>query len=214
MEKSIGTTLHIIQAPADVIREIAGNTRGLTNHETQWEELMSTDEVELLETIWLEARSGQRARATSGRDYIFPVGFTRENATAPEDGEEENEDGATSIEPVFEAEFVGTTWELDPVLGADEWTIDINFSVHYDYALPVHEPLPSIEGENAVRLEGPSTRFHRAKLATQTVFRSGSIRMMGYWTPAGTEEFADGDLMQAAFLKLQVVRLDDEEPER
>ena len=213
VEKSIGATIHVVEGPAEVIREIRSQTRGLTNHEDQWDELLAHDEVTLLDTIWMEGRSGQRSKVESGKEFVFPVGVAIEREV-PKDKEDDAEQAETRLlyaEPSLETQVIGTMLEMDPVLGADEWTIDINFALHYDYAPPEHEAAPQVGDGDDVRMEGPTTKFHQAKLSTQTVFRSGSIRMMGYWAPEGAPQFADGDIMQAAFLKLEVVRPDEEE---
>ncbi|MEX2579204.1 MAG: hypothetical protein WD342_09105 [Verrucomicrobiales bacterium] len=110
------------------------------------------------------------------------------------------------------SESIGTSLEVDPVLGADGDTVDIVITFEYDYAPPVIAgPPEGADDGNKLVLDGPTTRFHRANVLTSTTMRSGMIRLVGTWNPEGTPEFDNADIAQALFIKVDVVPVSEEE---
>lgn len=60
-------------------------------------------------------------------------------------------------------------------------------------------------------LDGPTTRFHRSELNNQTLFRDGTIRVVGSWTSEGHPPFDQQDRIQAVFLKIDLIPAQEEE---
>jgi len=56
-----------------------------------------------------------------------------------------------------------------------------------------------------VRIGAPAVEFHQASIDTNTELTSGMVRLLGTWKPEGTPELEKGDLLQAAFLRMDVV---------
>jgi len=62
-----------------------------------------------------------------------------------------------------------------------------------------------VREDGAIRMDGPATTFHRAELSTTATLRSGMIRMVGMGRPTGTPELDGSDVLQAVFVRADVV---------
>ncbi|MDF1813559.1 MAG: hypothetical protein P1V20_15275 [Verrucomicrobiales bacterium] len=202
--KAVDITLHIVEGPGRLLRETSRKTRRIANHAKVWEELIKSPEISIRTTNWIEARSGSRAKVEAGLNYRFPTGA---DILAKPENEKQNRDTATS--GIFDEQRVGTVFEVDPVIGADNTTIDLNFSVKHDYALPTVTNLSKITPQ-AVKLDGPTTTFHRASITTQTTLRSGMYRMACMWQPGGIPKYDNADILHAVFIRAEIVELSQE----
>lgn len=213
VEMALGFTTYLVEGPATKMREAIASTRGLANHHAAWETLSADPEVIHLSSNWIEGRSGQRCKVRVARDFTFPVG--NHLLTGPT--KTEKADGAAPGDPLgtlsgeFEVREVGFSFEIDPVLCADGHTNDVNFGITQDYAEPTTVAAPAAVGEGVVALDGPTTRFHRSELNNQTLFRDGTIRVVGSWTPEGHPPFDPQDRIQAVFLKIDLIPAQEEE---
>ncbi len=113
---------------ADKIRDIL---EGMLDEET----------AELKETVWLRSSSGNRAKTESIIESIYSTEFdpaeipNTVGSVGSSSGVEPDGDGSlartymTSANPTaFETRHVGTTLEMDPVLGADNTLIDLSLA--------------------------------------------------------------------------------------
>ncbi len=215
-EKMISIAAYIVEAPGPVLRKAAQNTLPLADHHKVWEEVQKEAGFSIINTSWIEARSGNRAKIESGRNYMF-VSPVFGPTTVEGDGKKEGEQNPrrtkeTEISTEHEVERIGTVLEVDPVIGADNTTIDLNTAIDFHYAPPVVSGKPGIE-EKKVILDGTVTSFKKTRITAQSTMRSGSMRMLGMWRPSGTEKFDNADIMQAVFLKAEIVALDDGDEE-
>ena len=80
----------------------------------------------------------------------------------------------------------------------------------YGYAPPVQRPPDEPPSDHTIRFAVPTIEFRRHEFKASTTMRSGSTRMISVWKPAGTPEL-DGDVLQAAFLRADVVLLNPPE---
>ncbi|MCG8599981.1 MAG: type II and III secretion system protein [Verrucomicrobiales bacterium] len=156
--------------------------------------------VDLLSAPSVMARSGQRAKIEVIREFIYPteydppeipnqfgsIGFTTTGGTATGGGFP-----VTPATPTaFETRNTGVTLEVDPVLGADELTIDLNLApevVEFDgfinYGSPIQTTAtnalglvtPVIITEN--RIEMPV--FNTRKVTTQVTIWDGQTVALG-----------------------------------
>lgn len=214
VERTVPITMHVIEGPAAEIQAILKQTRGLPDHTPAWEQLQDNNAISIVSTQWLECRSGQRAKVQAGKQFTFPVeaGIAPREGQAGAKAEGEAGEALTSgyAEGSFETRLIGTMIEVDPVVGADEQTIDINFAVEYDYA----HPSTSGEAERdvgVVALDGPTTEFHQAEVSASSIFRSGMMRMVSIWRPEGTPDLEQNNTLQALFLRVDLVTLDKSE---
>lgn len=215
VEKMIALTLHLVEAPGGVLRQAAKDSLPVANHAKVWERLKEEEGFTYLNTTWFEARSGNRAKVEAGRNYHFLTAELGANAEAAktekgEDGEDGNRGGIVpEIFSICEEQRVGTVVEADPVLGADNVTIDVNISVDYDYGQPEVSGDAALE-EGRILLDGTTVTFRKARVVGSQTMRSGSMRLIGMWRPQGLARLEGEDRMQAAFLKAVVVPLEVE----
>ncbi len=231
VEKSIGVTVHVVQGPAGLIRRLTRESRSFADHTKAWNELQAAAEqgqASIIRTIWGEGRSGQRFKVESGRNHPFNVGAyalsTGEPGAPAPTPEDNNEGEAAKPQPQpkpilknsamsgeIETRLVGTSLEVDPVLGADNTTIDLNLSFNYDYAPPVVSGEAELDANGNLFMDAPSTNFHRTEVNSSLIIHSGMIRIIGVWKPEGTPEFDQADILQAVLLKADVLQLEDKE---
>lgn len=95
-------------------------------------ELTKANKAKIIETQMLVARSGEKATAESIREFIYPTEY--EPAELPQtvkiekgaENQVSKKDFATGPTPTaFETRNLGSTFEVEPVIGTDNKTIDI-----------------------------------------------------------------------------------------
>ncbi len=153
--------------------------------------------VDMLSAPSVLARSGQRAKIEIIREFIYPTEYDPPEIPNQFGG---NGGGATvmgNIFPVtpatptaFETRNTGVTLEVDPQLGADEFTIDLNLSpevVEFDgfinYGSPIQSSMTNALGLNEKvtitenRIEMPV--FNTRKVSTQVTIWDGQTVALG-----------------------------------
>jgi len=156
--------------------------------------------VDLLSAPSVMARSGQRAKIEVIREFIYPTEYDPPEIPNSFGGNDEgggSSGGAFPVTPAtptaFETRNTGVTLEVDPVLGADEFTIDLNLApevVEFDgfinYGSPINtvattiatslsRPEPVVITEN--RIEMPI--FNTRKVTTQVTIWDGQTVALG-----------------------------------
>lgn len=205
IERNIAIEAHLVEAPAALLREIANTTRSLPDHESQWNQLQGNAEAKILNSFWSSGRSGTRTKIESGESRSFPVAVDFDEVVRGEGGPVIFE----GVSPTIDEELVGTTFDVDPVLGANETVIDCQFSLKRDFAAPAFVAPKEAGEENQILLSGATARFHESSLILQMKTRTGTIRMVGLWRPEGAQEFEDKDVLHAFFLRLTAVPVEE-----
>ncbi len=148
----------------------------------QAQEWVRSDVATIIETVLVPARSGQRAKAESIREKLYPTepGVPEIPSSVDLDGESGSKLLVRNVPSAFETRNVGTTVEVDPVLGADDITIDLNLSpeiVRQNGVLdwPPENPLPDF----TVSLP----RFYAMKTTTQVTLRHSRYAFLGSHRP-------------------------------
>ncbi len=192
---SIGFALHVVQAPAVVLRELADECRTLADHSPAWKTLQSGDDAEFLATHWMEGHTGQMCQLEAGERvmYLLPG--------------EPNADGGQTIEA--KTKCVGTSWKLEPVIGADGQSIDLNVELIFDYA-PAEIIKGRISNQGEIALGMPT--FSEARSNSSMTFLSGATRMLSMWKPTSNVGSDQPDLLHAAFLTATIIRAPEIEP--
>jgi len=137
--------------------------------------------ADIVETATILARSGQRAKAESISEYIYPTEF--DPPIVPKDvtlGSGTNAPIGDFTPTAFETRNLGTTIEVDPVLGADGHTIDLNLSPEI-VELEGNTSWSNDDYKGGVKLEQPL--FHAMKVTTQLTLHSGTYQMIGTTRP-------------------------------
>jgi hypothetical protein len=191
-----------------------------------FEEAALAGKAKFVRTLWLETRSGQRAATHTGLKYMrlgaprmgppasapagTPTNPSRTDAFAPKEGKPAENPPAPPIEGWQSVEHltenVGASFELEPVIAPDG-TVDLNVSLDYDYAPPVQRHPQSVPKDDVFRPAPPATDFHQANLSTSIMLLSGTSQLLGVWQPEGAPEFKAGDVLQAAFISVDVIEV-------
>ena len=166
--------------------------------------LIEDRDATLVETALVTARSGQRAKVESIHEHIYPTGFQ-----APEVINPEGEKGSKTVlilphPTAFETRNLGVTLEVDPVLGADGKTIDLNLAPELVY-LVGEQSWAEYEGD----LGTSSTRtpsIYTAKTTTQVATTDGEYCLISAQSPQNMETgMTDGSRKLMAFVRVDVV---------
>lgn len=210
IERNIPFTFYIIEGPVAAIDQVLENTAGIADHTDEWNRVRNLEDISIVGVYRVEGRSGQRAKIESVCNYTYPFASQGEEATKSKEKDESPSHGELACH--FETGQVGTVIEFDPVLSADEVTIDLNLSFRYDFAPP---RISSGTGDNSkpIPLSQLTTEFHKAKFNCQTTLIGGTMRLLGTWEPEGAPRFEHSDLRQAVFLKADIVPLLPEQME-
>lgn len=176
----------------------------------------------IIETAMVTCRSGQRARASSGSEYIYPTEYDPPEipnkvklsggAKAPE----------TGVNPTaFETRHVGTTLEVDSVLGPDNVSIDLNLAPEV-VRLDGHVAWPNDDVE--AKLQARMPIFFKMKITTQVTLLDGGYAFLGTMRPRqasveGVEEpivlaFVRGDVGVLPWPKPRKKALNKQEGEK
>lgn len=199
-QRQLNIRAEIYQMPALAALKVQQLCGPLDDHVSIWESvqgMVERGQATLVTTASVVARSGQRAKAEDISETIYPteVDWDKEQKTV--------------LPAAFETRNVGTTFEVDPVIGADDYTIDLNLSLEHHTTPPIMRPI-SVTSPNSghvVTVEMPE--FHAKSITTQITIGAGGVKCIGAWRPTGKPEYAEADAMQVVFLKvdIQVMRL-------
>ena len=135
----------------------------------------------IIESALVTARSGQRAKAESIHEFIYPTEF--DPPEIPNEVELKGKAKApiTAVTPTaYETRNVGTTIEVDPVIGSDNTTIDLNLApekVELDgYSIWPHEDIDPLFKQRM-------PTFYTMRITTQITLTDGNYGFLGTTRP-------------------------------
>ncbi len=190
-------TLHIIEADAATLRKIADETANISDHSKallKLEALVAQRKARFVSTQQLETRSGQRASIHAGTERMSVTKFRKSDASGEMVAAVDRSPG-------------GTRLEVEPIVGPDGWTIDINLSLDHEF-MPAKQEHQGENGGGAKGLETNTTLTHNAHVITATTMRSGFTRIIGLWKPEGAPSPIGKDVLQIAFLHVDRLAID------
>ncbi|MFK5923840.1 MAG: hypothetical protein QM496_16805 [Verrucomicrobiota bacterium] len=194
-ERHLSFQLEIYRLPALLVLELQQSASEQSDHTPERNavyDLIKKKHANLIGSLSLECRSGQRATMVDGQQYRYLDRY-------------EWDEKSQKILPVFMIQDVGTVFEVDPVLGADDSTMDVSFSFEHHTA-PPDQKMTQIRLPNSEsNIEFPVPVFHSKKVVTQITMQSGTTRIICVYRPTGDEEHQKKDLMEVVFLKGFVV---------
>ncbi len=161
----------IAQLEAISLLENAGSTSDASKLVADLRQRAAADDgVKLAAAPSLTTRSGQRAKASSGKIYRYVSGYSFEG------GKET---------PQTDQTLNGTTLETDLVIGADGSTIDVN--LHFEHALADLEIRPqSVVGPHSgQKLDFESAIENKAVISAATTLLDGQSKFIGALEGAG-----------------------------
>ncbi|MEZ0275806.1 MAG: hypothetical protein ACAH88_12945, partial [Roseimicrobium sp.] len=184
--------IRVMEADGAVLREEVKKCATLADHAAtvkRLEALAAEGKAKYLNTLRLDTRSGQRATIRRALERQYPSEYSLEEKD--------------QVSVTKEMRPVGITFEVDPVIGPDGATVDVNLAFEYHYAPPTLRWEPA--GQQGARsIESQVIDFHTTKTTFATTMLSGMTRMIHVWKPE-TPGVPDTDVMQVAFLKSDIV---------
>jgi hypothetical protein len=192
---SIAFTTHVLQGPGSLLRRLTAQAASKSDHRAELDELLAAVKagtVQHLNTARIETKSGTRATAEQVTQHqaITEVSV--------------NDKG----EPFFTQEMrrVGLLLELEPTVGADGVTVELNIAPEFHTAAPFEHREHLIDTQGR-RLEFPLTDYHAAKVVTAITMPDGTARLLSLHKPTGKLEFEKEDILQAIFITCDILRV-------
>ncbi len=168
------------------------------------QESIDKGKATLVESVMVTARSGNRAKAESIQEYIYPTEYEEASFLH---SEKSLGTATKQIAPQarnFETRNVGVTLEVDPVIGSDERIIDLNLAPELVY-LTGKESWGKHEAEgSAVEVLMPS--FYTVKTTTQVTLVAGEYLLMSVQSPRNLETgMTDPERKILVFVKANLI---------
>lgn len=191
--KNLSFTLHLFEAPSPLLRRLLTERGTIQDHRPMLEALRAAanqKQARSLSTLRLETKSGQPANASDGieKPFIAEVGI--------------GDDG----QPFSHHEMrpLGPGLEVDPVIGADGWTIDVNASLRSTTAAPEDYTLRYTDPPTGHEITIPQFRFHQMETNTAVTLQDGNVKLLSVWKPTGPA-FEGKDVLQCALIEAHIV---------
>jgi hypothetical protein len=198
--KNLTITTRIIQGSGSTLRAMQKAALGQADHTAIVTKTLADASVRLLRSDIITTRSGNRCSVKSGRDlnYITESSFGERPAlpAAPASARDDTE--VTAVE----TRRIGYDLEIDPVIGPDGHTLELNLIASFDTAPPTQSLEPALAGET--KLATPLWQWHDAETQTSFTLLSASTRILSVWKPSGSDEH-EGDILQALLVTADVV---------
>lgn len=193
-ESAIQCRVDIFEAPRGDILQL------LRKHDVDGDQAAAFEEV----LLWLAAgkafhragilslaQSGNRSKTKSGKEVSYIIDYELKNGT---------------WNPNWEWRNSGTILEIDPFLGPDKHSIDLNLSVEHHFRPPTfRKGTQTIDetGEKGLEIDLPT--FYFGEIQSQLVILSGHTRVLGILEdPAGNENHSNIVFVSARIAKSQL----------
>lgn len=145
------------------------------------QEWIRDERASILESVMVTARSGQRAKTESITEMVYPTEFDPAEIPHTLTQAEDTDSAITPINATaFETRNVGVTLEVDPVLGADNTTIDLNLAPEL-VKLEGYTIWPNEDIDAEFRAELPT--FYTMKTTSQVTTLDGRYAFMSTLRP-------------------------------
>ncbi|NNE91432.1 MAG: hypothetical protein HKN23_07275 [Verrucomicrobiales bacterium] len=133
--------------------------------------------AEVIQTVVLQGRSGNRVKVESITEFIYPTEFDPAEIPNQVDLKDGAEAPVTGVNPTaFETRHLGTTVEADMVLGQDGKTVDINLSPEI-VQLAGYTHWPHADADPKFRSRMPTMKT--MKVTTQIAATDGGYAFVG-----------------------------------
>ena len=106
--------------------------------------------------------------------------------------------------PKYDTQIFGTILKVDPVLGADYLTIDLNLELEHDTAPPEMIEKVVTSPKTGQQLPVSIPAFHRQKITTQLSLTDGDYVLIGNWKPTGDDKYSEKNLVHLIFIHAHV----------
>ncbi|WP_395752071.1 hypothetical protein [Prosthecobacter sp.] len=189
--RTVALTLHTVEAPEPFLRDLARKTLAAADDSAMLEAVEAAaarGEATFISSAFLETKSGNRATYESKRNnhYLDEFGTDAQ--------------GRTKL--TFFYRPVGTVFEVEPVIGADNSTVEINFSVELHPTAPAIHRAHFRDPASQQAFDIPLTDFNAHKTVTSLSLTKGGAKLLSLNAPTGREK---PGMLWATFLKCDVV---------
>lgn len=205
LPKQIRVQVEFIEVPQETLTELlAGPQKSAddTKLRAKLQELINKKKAKMLETQMVTARSGQKATSESIHEFIYPTEY--EPPVLP--GEKENIAAFPSnpaTPTAFETRNVGSTLEIEPVIGEDNRTIDLRFAPEIIYHTGNEVWAELRKGKNKNRIQMPN--FYTLRITTGVVLMTGQPFLAAALSPKDDAGEADFSRKVLVFVKADVL---------
>lgn len=148
------------------------------------DKLLKENKAKVLAGIGITTKAGTRATAESVREVPYTTEFDPAQGRAADSPDVPREITGVDVPTptAFEIKPLGARCEVDPVLGADGKTVDLNIAPELTYKVgeSVHQ---EIQKGNEMLATIKQPEFYSAKLTTSVSIRDGSSTLLGILLP-------------------------------
>lgn len=192
---STGLAVQVVQAEGPALRKLVRESSGQVDHTEVWkklEALIAAGKGMHLQTLRLQAKSGQRSQVESGADAEQITGLA-----VDERGE---------VTMLREPALAGTSLEVDAVTSESGRSVDANLAFRCALAPGVPHEIAVDKISSLGPWKLPVSDHAFAEVVTSLTAASGSTFLLAMWKPTAPAALAGQDVLQAAFLMPRVVR--------
>ncbi len=192
--KLLTCRVEIYEMPTQAAAKLHGIAAQKVFHEAERNAVIAacrTGDATFVTGVDLPALSGQRSKFESAREYPVVSKFQPKSKS-------ETETGPESPEALFNWKRSGLVLEIDPILGADQFTFEMDLRLSFELAPPQTESLRLVtENENSDALTISSRRFSHLELETQVHLFDGIPNLVGTFPLPPTQNDEDHDFLSA-----------------
>lgn len=216
-------TLHIVEGDDAMIRRLANQAQGRGAQNSVWtqvEELIKNGQLKICSIARVDVQSEHTSLFEAG---LAPrqIGGISEAPFSPENPSEAPgligppkhlANKAPSLATALDHEqdrsrTAGTRLELNSFLGPDHYTMDLDLRLENDFRPPAHSTPASSSALGTENAEAPSLVFYYGSTSTSLTYYPGMTKLVSLWKATGPTEREPKDIMQAAFLRVDLVTL-------
>ncbi len=218
--KQIRIVVDFIEVKAEFATKMLAKQRTGSNDADLYRAALEAIEKEengrILDSAMIVTRSGQRAKVESGEEVIYPTEFIQAEAVDTEEDKNKKEKEKEEPKPkrgiipplptAFDMRPVGLTLEVDPVVDADNITIELNIAPELVYENEDNVFAIWETDEATTFVEQPT--FFVMKFSTAVTLTDGQPLLATVHTPRDKDGKRDGTKKVLAFVRADILRHD------
>jgi hypothetical protein len=189
--RTVAFTLHTLEAPAPLLRDLTRQTLASADDSAMFaavEAAVARGEAKFIHSSFLETKSGWHASHQSGREHRYLDTFGTDAQGRPKLG--------------FETRLIGSLLDVEPVVGADNRTVELTFTHELHPAAPLLRRDHFRDPASQQPFDMPVTDFHSAKTVAGISLTKGGTKLVSLNEPTGHDK---PGMLWATFLKCDVV---------
>lgn len=195
---NVAFTLTVIEGPGELIREADAMASRSANAASALAMLLDHTKkpgsaVHVVGDAFLETKSGTRATIEAVIEHSYASDFTL--------------DAKSRSSTALETRPIGLHLEIEPTVGADNFTMETSLSLTLNPAPPTQRQIILNDPLTGNAAEFPITDIRRAQFTTGLSIQSGSTKLIGITKPVGTPKESE-DVLCTAFITATLRRVE------